>query len=76
MTIQEESFFENLYLRRLRVADALDDPAVRGYNDGLIDKYTDQAHFIYELLQNADDTRARNVRFILEEDRLVPMPQS
>ncbi len=34
----------------------------------LTDLYPDNAHFIYELLQNAEDARASEVRFILQND--------
>ena len=34
----------------------------------LTDLYPDNAHFIYELLQNAEDAQATEVRFILQED--------
>ena len=34
----------------------------------LTELYPDNAHFIYELLQNAEDARATEVRFILKED--------
>ena len=34
----------------------------------LADLYPDNAHFIYELLQNAEDAQATEVRFILQED--------
>ena len=33
--------------------------------------YPDTAHFIYELLQNAEDTRASEVAFVLSDDALV-----
>jgi len=36
----------------------------------LTDLYPDNAHFIFELLQNAEDARAQEVRFILHEDRV------
>lgn len=36
----------------------------------LTDLYPDTAHFIYELLQNAEDMDASTVRFILDEDRI------
>jgi len=36
----------------------------------LTDLYPDKAHFIYELLQNAEDAQAKEVRFILHEDRI------
>lgn len=37
----------------------------------LTELYPDNAHFIYELLQNAEDAQATNVSFYLYEDRLV-----
>ena len=45
----------------------------KGFEDGIKrlltdDLYPDNAHFIYELLQNAEDARATEVRFILKED--------
>ena len=43
-----------------------------GFEDGikrlLTDLYPDNAHFIYELLQNAEDAQATEVCFILKED--------
>ena len=43
-----------------------------GFDDGirrlLTELYPDNAHFIYELLQNAEDAQATEVRFILKED--------
>ena len=43
-----------------------------GFEDGikrlLTALYPDNAHFIYELLQNAEDAEATEVRFILKED--------
>lgn len=45
-----------------------------GFDDGikrlLTDLYPDNAHFIYELLQNAEDARASKVQFILTNDRV------
>ena len=45
-----------------------------GFDDGikrlLTDLYPDNAHFIYELLQNAEDARASKVQFILTDDRV------
>lgn len=36
----------------------------------LIELYPDNAHFIYELLQNAEDAHAKEVRFILHEEHI------
>ncbi len=45
-----------------------------GFEEGigrlLTDLYPDNAHFIYELLQNAEDAQATEVRFILQEERV------
>ncbi|HLP82405.1 MAG TPA: hypothetical protein VK141_10515, partial [Nitrosomonas sp.] len=45
-----------------------------GFDDGikklLTDLYPDNAHFIYELLQNAEDAGATQVTFILNEDNI------
>ena len=47
---------------------------VRGEEDAfrrlLSDLYPDTAHFIYELLQNAEDTKATTVHFTLNENCL------
>lgn len=37
----------------------------------LTDMYPDTAHFVYELLQNAEDMHATEVKFILYNDKLV-----
>ena len=71
MNRQEEEFFFVFSKDRSEIADVLDRRAVRGYKDSVVEKYSDQAHFIYELLQNADDAQATNARFILEKDRLI-----
>lgn len=46
-----------------------------GFEEGLrsllSELYPDNAHFIYEILQNAEDARATTVEFSLELDRLV-----
>lgn len=36
----------------------------------LSDLYTDDSHFIYEILQNAEDAQASEVKFVLYKDRL------
>ena len=71
MTENERLFFENLSKDRSESAAMLEKPSMRGIKNSVVDKYSDQAHFIYELLQNADDTKATKARFILEEGRLL-----
>lgn len=71
MNKQEEIYFAALSKDREEIANVLERRAIRGYKDSVVEKYSDQAHFIYELLQNADDTCATRARFILEENRLI-----
>lgn len=42
-----------------------------GLRDFLVDLYPDNAHFIYELLQNAEDARAATVDFDLKQGALA-----
>lgn len=42
-----------------------------GIKDTLTKLYTSSGHFVYELLQNAEDALAENVTFDLRDDRLV-----
>lgn len=71
MTDVQKELFDKLYQKRRKTADALNDPSVSGFKKSVVDKYSDQAHFIYELLQNADDVGATKVIFELQEDKLI-----
>lgn len=71
MNTQDEIYFSELSKHRGGLADALDDPALRGVKHSVVEKYSDQAHFIYELLQNADDAKATSARFVLHKDKLI-----
>lgn len=71
MTRQEELYFSALSKDRAESADMLEKPSMRGIKNSVVEKYSDQAHFIYELLQNADDAKATSARFILEPNRLI-----
>ncbi|MBN8647955.1 MAG: ATP-binding protein [Caulobacterales bacterium] len=64
-------YFNALSEKRKNLAEALEDPAARGVKKSVVEKYSDQAHFIYELLQNADDAKATSARFELHDDKLV-----
>ncbi len=44
--------------------------AMEGFKELLTVLYSDKVHFIYELLQNAEDARATEVQFVLKADRL------
>jgi hypothetical protein len=68
MTDIEKQYFGKLTKKRKSFADQLDDPDYQGVKRTVVDKYSDQAHFIYELLQNADDAEATKSKIILKEN--------
>lgn len=68
---QQESYLKALFADRLESAKALESFALRGVRNSVVEKYSDQAHFIYELLQNADDAKATTARFELLKDKLI-----
>ena len=63
------NLFQKLTDSRRKVAATLANPATIGLWNLIVDKYSGKAHFVYELLQNADDAGARNVRIVLDGDR-------
>lgn len=71
MNRQEEIFFEAIAKDRSKNADILDNISLRGIKKSIIKKYSDQARFIYELLQNADDAEATTAIFFLKHDKLI-----
>lgn len=68
---EQGKWFDALTKDRAESADMLKKPSMRGIQRSVVDKYSDQAHFIYELLQNADDVKATSTHFCLERERLV-----
>ncbi len=70
MTEEQNKWFENLVKDRQDSAKTLEKHSMRGVKTSVVEKYSDQAHFIYELLQNADDAKATNSEFVLEKDGL------
>ena len=71
MNAQEERYFKLLNQIRSEGASILEKPYMRGVKTSIVEKYSDQAHFIYELLQNADDAEATYARFELKKNELV-----
>lgn len=72
MNPQQKQYFSALSQKRAVSADVLlEDIALSGVWESVIGKYSDQAHFIYELLQNADDAGASSARFELFPDKLI-----
>lgn len=46
------------------------DGMLRRALERIIQLYTDKSHFVYELLQNAEDAEAKSIRFVQHNDRL------
>jgi hypothetical protein len=67
-----ETFLAELLHKRLMFVEAT---RANDFSEGisrlLSELYPDEAHFIYELLQNAEDTCATKVEFCLKPDRLL-----
>ncbi len=63
------NLFSKLTESRRKVAETLANPAAIGLWNLIVDKYSGKAHFVYELLQNADDAGAKNVRLLLQGDQ-------
>ena len=61
-------FFDQVRAKRQRLADVLaENPGIRKHFE---DMYPARAHFIFELLQNAEDTGARKATFTLDTNAL------
>lgn len=61
MTIEQRDLFEALHASRLDAIKVFNRREFRGIWNSIIDKYPEAAHFVYELLQNADDAEATEV---------------
>ncbi len=66
-----QPLFKLLSKDRQQNADVLEKRSMRGVKLRVIEKYSDSAHFIYELLQNADDMKATMARFVLTESGIL-----
>src|ERR1700685_2490700 len=64
-------FFEQLIEKRRHLIEALDENQGEINLDIFEDFYPDRAHFVYELLQNAEDAYATEVAFTLTSDRII-----
>jgi flagellar biosynthesis GTPase FlhF len=71
MKTLEKEYFQQLIEKRIKLAEALKDDAAIGIWTSVIDKYPDSAHFIYELLQNADDAKASKVYLKLTKEGFI-----
>ena len=71
MTEIDKILFAKLTTDRTENAAVLEKASMKGVKNSVVEKYSDQAHFIYELIQNADDVGANEARFELYNDKLV-----
>jgi len=55
MTNEDYLLFEELHKSRVTANQVFNQRAFRGVKPNVVDKYAETAHFVYELLQNADD---------------------
>lgn len=67
----QNSWFNALHERRKNALGVFKDPEYINVFNGVIDKYCDSAHFIYELLQNADDAKATEVEMVLTKNQFI-----
>lgn len=65
------SFLDEVRAKRQKLADVLSDEDYSGIREIVEELYPDKAHFIYELLQNAEDKGATEVSFALNDDSLT-----
>jgi len=71
MDKQQEIYFDELHADRQDSYETFKKPSMQGVWKSIIEKYSQPAHFVYELLQNADDAEAESARFELYADRLI-----
>lgn len=69
--LEKELLFDKLHDARKEAFKVFNDRDFRGVWQSVIDKYPDSAHFIYELLQNADDALASEVTILLDHKALI-----
>ena len=65
------TFLDEVYKKRKKLADVLLEEEYSGIREIVEDLYPDHAHFIYELLQNAEDANATEANFELYKDQLI-----
>lgn len=71
LTLEQRQLFNRLHDKKVNDKSVLMDEEYIGLFAEAIDKYSDPAHFIYELLQNADDANATEVNIILKPEKLI-----
>lgn len=70
-TQEQLRLFEKLRNEQIKANVIFSQRKWRGIWDSIIDKYPETAHFVYELLQNADDAEATDVTITVNHDELL-----
>ena len=71
LTEEQRQLFSKLRNKKMKDWETFSDPDYISLWKGVIEKYPETAHFIYELIQNADDAGATEVKIFLYKDELV-----
>lgn len=71
LTEKEIKLFNILHDSQIEDARTFNKPKYAMYWTSIVDKYKEKAHFVYELLQNADDAHASEAKFELKKDKLI-----
>lgn len=71
LTKEQLQLFEQLHSSRLDACKIFNQKDFRGVWTSIVDKYPESAHFIYELLQNADDAEATEVNITIKQDEML-----
>ena len=71
ITDENYCLFQKLRTKRLKGWETFSDPEYIKVWEGVIEKYPETAHFIYELVQNADDALATEASVILFPNHLI-----
>ena len=69
--MEDKNWFAALTAKRLNTVETLKENGLNTFINHIIGTYHDQAHFIYELLQNADDAKATKVRLQLKPNGVL-----
>lgn len=68
---KQKELFDALHTSRTEDMKTFNKKSYRGVWSSIIEKYPETAHFVYELLQNADDAVAEDVEIILKSNEML-----
>ena len=71
LTREQLILFNELHDSRTEDYKTLSKKSYRGFWSSIKDKYPESAHFVYELLQNADDAEATEVHITINRDEML-----